>query len=400
LILFDKDIEFMTILIFGDHFTFPEGDASANRVYYYAKGFSEEGFKVHVICFDNSYNSSGDGKIEDIHYYHPFKRKTRSNYFIIRRWHKFRKYIDTLVLLTKISRGDKATTMIVYAMNLMTHLFAWYFSRISGAKLIRECSEHPLRHYHGNFLIRNYGLLKMKTESYLCDGIFCISRFLVNYFKTNGISEAKLFLIPSTVDPFLFTESVEENPVPFSYIGYFGGLTFERDNIDILIEAFAIVTSTHPDIHLVLGGFCSEDERKQLENFIREFNISSKVVLLEYLTRKEILKYIKHSDILIMVRSNDENTKASFPSKLTEYLAASKPVITVNVGEIADYLTDGLNCFIVEPGDINGLADKISYVLGNYNTAMEIAQQGYKLTSGIFSYRYQADRCIKFIATL
>ena len=33
----------MTCIIFGDAFTFPDGDASTNRVYTYARGFLEHG---------------------------------------------------------------------------------------------------------------------------------------------------------------------------------------------------------------------------------------------------------------------------------------------------------------------------------------------------------------------
>jgi glycosyltransferase involved in cell wall biosynthesis len=164
--------------------------------------------------------------------------------------------------------------------------------------------------------------------------------------------------------------------------------------------AFAMITSKHPDLNLVVGGFCSKNERKQLENLILEYKISLKVVLLKYLTRQEIIRYIIHSDILVMVRGNDMESQASFPCKLTEYLATSKPVVTVNVGEISDYLTDGVNSFLVEPGDCNGLAEKLDYVLNNYELALEIAQRGKQLTSTIFNYNFQAKRIIQFIETL
>jgi hypothetical protein len=39
----------MSVVIFGDVFTFPEGNAATNRVYTYAKGFIENGIDVHVI---------------------------------------------------------------------------------------------------------------------------------------------------------------------------------------------------------------------------------------------------------------------------------------------------------------------------------------------------------------
>ena len=70
----------MSFVIIGDAFTFPEGTAATNRVHTYARGFFENGIAVHVICFGNYYNNEGDGIYNGINYYHPFKKRKRSNY--------------------------------------------------------------------------------------------------------------------------------------------------------------------------------------------------------------------------------------------------------------------------------------------------------------------------------
>jgi len=389
----------MAIVIFGDNFFFPEGDASTNRVYTYANGLSENGTDVHVVCFANEFIEKGEGNVKDINYYHPFGQAERHKYFLVRRWQKFIKYFKTIALFRRISKKEKITSVIVYTMRLSTHLFGWYLSRISGAKLVMECSEHPLIYYQKGFLKKTEGKIKVYLESRFTDGILCISRFLIDFFKSEGVPESRLMLLPSTVDTGRFTEKVDR-PVPYSYIGYFGGLTFNRDNIDVLVRAFALITDKHPDIHLVIGGFCSDSERQKLENLIVELNVSPKTNLLKYLPRTEILKYIIHSDILVMVRARDLETQASFPSKLTEYLATLKPVVTVNVGEIPDFLTDGVNAYLVEPGDSDALARKLDYVLNNYNQALEIAKQGKQLTETVFNHNYQAKRMMQFMESL
>lgn len=67
----------MSLIIFGDLFTFPEGDASTNRVHTYAKGFIENGINVHVICFENEYITNSDGLTNGFHFYHPFGQRKR-----------------------------------------------------------------------------------------------------------------------------------------------------------------------------------------------------------------------------------------------------------------------------------------------------------------------------------
>jgi glycosyltransferase involved in cell wall biosynthesis len=386
----------MGIAIIGDMFSFPEGNAATNRIYTYANGFIKNNVNTYVICLRNDYLVKGNGVLDGIQYFNPINQIKRNDNFLIRNWFKAVKYLNTLRLVKRINKQEKISAIIVDTQLSLTFLFSYYLAKRIGTKLIVEKNEHPLRLYQKNVLKKGQGIIKQYFESRLCDAIFCISRFLVEYYQAHGIPQHKLFLVPSTVDPDRFTQTGEK-PLPYNYIGYFGGLTFIRDNIDVLIKAFSLISEKHPDVHLVIGGFCSEKERKKIEDLILDLNISMKVILLKYLTRHEIIRYIIHSDILVLVRGKDMESQASFPSKLTEYLATSKPVVTVNVGEISDYLTDGVNSFLIEPGNCDILAEKLDYVLNNYKSALEIAQVGNQLTSGIFNYNFQAKRMIEFI---
>ena len=389
----------MSIVIFGDIFTFPEGNASTNRVHTYAKGFIENGIKVHVISFESLYNVDGNGEINGISFYLPFGQVNRSKYFVVRQYKKLLKYLNTIRLLNQINKYERIIAINICTNLLLTHLFAWVLAKFYNSKLIIESNEHPLRYYQNGALKKKLGVLKFHIESNLCDGIFCISHYLMDFYKSKGVDNRKLFLVPSTVDPARFSK-VSERPIIQPYIGYFGGLTFKRDNVDILIRAFARISSVHLEMQLVLGGFCSESEKKQLLDLIAELNIQSKVQLLGYLKREEIITYITNAYILVMVRSNDLQSKASYPSKLTEFLACSVPVISVNVGEIPFYLSDGVNAFLVEPENTDALAYKLDYVINNYDQAKKVGQKGKELTETIFNYSYQAKRMIVFINSL
>lgn len=389
----------MSIVIFGDTISFPEGNAATNRVHTYAKGFTENNINVHVICFASNYLDNPVGIINKINYYHPFGQTKRNNYFLIRRWLKFTKYIKTVFLFREISKNDKITAINVWSESLLVHIFIYLLSKSFKTKIILERSENPLRHCKDNFIDQRFGQLKMTIEKVLYDGFFCISRYIVDFYEKKGVDHKKILLVPSTVDPDRFIIKGEK-PLQYNYIGYFGALTFERDNVDLLIKAFGKIIAMHSDVHLVLGGFSSEGSRNQIISLIEELNIGNKVHLLEYLSRAEITNYIVHSDILIMVRKNDMQAQASYPSKLTEYLATSIPVVTVNVGEIKDYLSDGINVFMVEPEDCDALAEKIDYVLNNYEYAQKVAQKGKELTGTIFNYNFQAKRMIGFINEL
>ena len=389
----------MVVVIFGDNFSFPEGDAATNRIYSYAKGFIENSVTAYVICNRNDYLENGNGILDSIEYFNPINKSERSNSYLVRNWSKVAKYFNTVRLIKRINSQERISAIIADTDDSITYLFSYFVAKRIKTKLISEKSEHPLRLFQQNGFKKVQGLIKLRIESGLCDGIFCISRLLEDFYRNYGLPQGRLILIPSTVVPGRFIQS-DEKPLDYSYVGYFGGLTFNRDNIDVLINAFALTSEKHPDIHLVVGGFCSADERTRLKNLILDLKMSSKILLLDYLARTEIVRYIVHADILVMVRAKDFETSASFPSKLAEYLSTSKPVITVNVGEISDYLTDNVNSFIIEPGNQIELAEKMSFVLDNYETALKVGQRGKELTDTVFNYNFQAKRMIGFINSL
>ncbi len=389
----------MSIIIFGDLFSFPEGLAATNRVYTYAKGFKENNVEVYVICFSNDYLDHPNGISDGITYYNPFQQKTRSGFFLVRRWQKVMKYVRTYSILRSINKKDKIIAINRWSDTTFTQFYAWLLSGVLGAKVITECNEHPLRYHQQGKVKRVVGKIKFYIDSSLSHGILCISRYLVNFHLDRGVKKRKLLLVPSTVDPGRFV-GAGERVIDNFYIAYFGSLSIGRDNIDLLIKSFASFNTLNPTTNLVLGGFCSPVEKMKIDNIVHQLGIESKVKIIAYLTRSEILKYIIHADILVMVRAKDIESDASYPSKLTEFLATGRPVVSVNVGEVSDYLTDGINAYLVQPGNVEELAEKLTYIYNNYDAAKVVGIKGEELVHSVFNYNYQAKRMIKFIQSL
>jgi glycosyltransferase involved in cell wall biosynthesis len=203
----------------------------------------------------------------------------------------------------------------------------------------------------------------------------------------------------STVDTERFAIKKEMN-LPYKYIGYFGSLSFERDNLDLLINAFAKITTKHPDIRLTLGGFATETELEEMHHLIQQLQLNDKVNVLKYLPREDVVQHILNAHVLVMVRKKNFESEASFPSKLTEYLSTAIPVISVSIGDINVYLKDKETAFLTEPGNVNQLADQLDYVLSNYQFAAEVGKRGKELTDTLFNYKTQSNKLYHFIKSL
>jgi glycosyltransferase involved in cell wall biosynthesis len=389
----------MGIIIFGDLFTFPEGNAATNRVYTYAKGFLEQGIKPYILCFGNEYKEESGGSINGVQFYHPLDQKKRNRYFIIRRWHKFKKFFRTLLILKEINKKDKITAIICYTNLLQTQSYGFLLSRTFKAKMVLEISEHPLRNYQGFFLRRLLGKLRILLETRLCDGIICISRYLIDFYLKKGVSSTRLFLVPSTVDSERFRTS--ESPIlNFEYIVYCGNLNLSKDGVDILIKSFAKISEKFPKINLVLIGTGKAVEESLLTNIASMLNIQERLYFLGQITRTDVPNYLKNAKVLALSRPSSIIADAGFPSKLTEYLAVGKPVVVTKVGEIPNYLEDGKNAFLSPPGSVEAFSEKLDFVLSNYEFAKKVALKGQQLTLTVFNYNFQAGKIIAFINTL
>jgi glycosyltransferase involved in cell wall biosynthesis len=390
----------MSIIIIGDSFTFPEGNAATNHAYTYAKGFIENGAEVYVVCTRNEYLEKYDGISEGIKYFHPYARKVRSRHFIMRRWYGARKYIKTFTLLRRINREDKILTLNLWTYRLKTKLFAYFLARCFRTKLILERSEHPLRVFKEGTILSIIDELGVMIERKLYDGVFCMTNYLIEFYKSEGYNPARLFLVPSTVDTGRFKIN-SLPPLNFNYILYCGSLTILKDGVNILVESFNKISAKHPGINLVLiGKGDTADEEIIVRNLVSSLRMNGRIHLLGQLPRTEVPAYLVNAKVLALARPKSKIADAGFPSKLTEYLSTGNPVVVTRVGEIPFYLKDSENAFLVEPDDSAAFAGRLDYVLDNYELAKEVGIRGKELTETVFNYKYQAKRMLDFIQSL
>ena len=390
----------MAIVIIGESFSFPEGNAATNRVHTYAKGFTENGITVHVIAFNSQYISNGDGVTNGIYYYHPFGQKIRSKYFIIRRWYNFIKYFKVIKIANEINKKDKIIAINCWMESLYMQFFFFTLSKYLKSKMISERSEHPLRNFQTSFFRKIQGECIAYIAAILSNGIFCISQYLVDFYKRRNISPKKLFLVPSTVDTGRF-QIRQGSPLTFEYILYCGSLTLYKDGVNILIESFKRLIEKYPEINLVLiGKGDTPKEEIIIKDLVASLNIKKKVFFLGQLSREVVPIYLNNAKILALARPTSMVADAGFPSKLTEYLATGVPVVVTEVGDIPVYLKDQENAFLSKPGNIDAFADKLDFVLDNYDFAIRVASKGKELTNTIFNYSFQAKRMIDFIYSL
>ena len=185
--------------------------------------------------------------------------------------------------------------------------------------------EHPSYSMHKDRLAKNYKLIASKA-----DVIFTVADELVNFFQGLG-REKDTHFIANGVDLESYEnlnvkipEDIKNLPKPIiTYIGHIQN----RVDLEILEHVF----KSNPDKSFVMIGQTWPVYLKSLREKSPEVKLMDKYKNVHYLGRKpyaEAIKYMLNSDVLIIPHREDKFLKYTSPTKLFQFLAAGKPVVS------------------------------------------------------------------------
>ena len=129
-------------------------------------------------------------------------------------------------------------------------------------------------------------------------------------------------------------------------VGWLGRMT-EIKRADHLLRAFARV-DTDADLVLVGDG----PLRADLEVLAGELGIRDRTHFTGF--RSDVGTIYAASDAIVLTSANEGT-----PVSVIEAQAAGKPVVSTDVGGVRDVVTDGVSGFVVPPGDIDAVADRL-----------------------------------------
>jgi glycosyltransferase involved in cell wall biosynthesis len=156
-------------------------------------------------------------------------------------------------------------------------------------------------------------------------------------------------------------------------IMYHGSLV-ERNGLDLAVQALDQVRRSVPSGELRIYGrrtafldrVMGEAHDKGLGDSVHYFGPKS---------LEELVPEIAACDVGVIPNHRSAFTEINTPTRIFEYLACGKPVITPRATGICDYFADGSLVFF-EIGKANDLAKQIEYVFYNPAEVYEIVKRG------------------------
>lgn len=134
-----------------------------------------------------------------------------------------------------------------------------------------------------------------------------------------------------------------------------------------LITALAVI----PEAQLIIIG--EGTERHQLESFIHEQNMHSRVYLKGALPHTEVFTHLRHADLFVLNSSYE-----GLPHIILEAMAAGAPVIATDAGGTGEIVKHEYNGLLVSSTDTEELRSCITMLLNNKALRDKLVRNGYE----------------------
>ena len=171
-----------------------------------------------------------------------------------------------------------------------------------------------------------------KNSRRFADGHLVISRYLFNRVIKMGFQQKNVMIHRMGCDinkyqglsKKMSREFLSINPSSKIFV-YLGQL-YPKDH-QLLVESFALLLKkTVKDVELFIVG----------NNTPLIFDLPTKIHYTGWVSKEEYKHYLSASDICLLPLSLTKANKARWPSKITDYLAAGKPVIATSAGDVEE----------------------------------------------------------------
>jgi len=159
---------------------------------------------------------------------------------------------------------------------------------------------------------------------------------------------------------------------------YLGRLVPEK-GIDCLLDAIKLIKDEK--FKALIIGYGSLKYFRRLQLKLQRYRIQKKVFIIPGVEHNDVPIYLTIADIFILPTLHWEG----LPFSIVEAFKFRLPVIASHIGGIPEIVEDGINGFLVPPGDMKLLSEKIKILIRDKRLRKSFGSFGYKTVVDRFS---------------
>ena len=141
------------------------------------------------------------------------------------------------------------------------------------------------------------------------------------------------------------------------HVVFLGKLVEKKGILDLLKAFSTVVNESSMPVYLYCGG---DGDLVMIEELIERLGIKDSVKILGWIEGNTKIRLLQDADVLVLPSYNEV-----LPMSILEAMAYGVPVVATRVGGIPDAISNGIEGFLIEPGDIDGIATSILKIINN-----------------------------------
>lgn len=256
---------------------------------------------------------------------------------------------------------------------------AWVAHRMTGIPYSVSCRAHDI--------FRTQRLLAEKLGE--AAFVRTVSNFARDFLleRVPGLDPAKMHVIHSSVDLGVIPELGPPPTNPF-HVLYVGALQ-ERKGIDVLLRALTRIDI--PGWHCSIAGMGPEEAK--LKAMAKDLGLSDRVAFLGSQDFAQVSRlYESASVVAVPSVIGPKGRTEGIPNVAIEGLAFHRPVISTRVSGIPELIRHKETGWLIEPGSVEALADAMTEIHADPETAYAVARGGRRFVESEFSLETNARR--------
>jgi len=156
------------------------------------------------------------------------------------------------------------------------------------------------------------------------------------------------------------------------------GRMVEKKGLEYGIRAFSKVHSRFPHTEMRIIG--DGPRFGELQRLVCSLALNSSVKMLGYMSHDQYAVQSKAAHIFVQpsVTASDGDSEGGAPTTLLEMQAMGVPIVSTYHDDIPQVVVAGKSAFLVEERDVDGLAEKIGFLVENPQIRGEMGSEGRK----------------------
>ena len=303
------------------------------------------------------------------------------------------KYIETYCDGNKLCKACKS---ILSYMNFIYLLLFWrpdlvhvhssfgasFFRKLPFIFLSSFLNIKIINHIHGSDIDSLYTNASKEKQKLViktfkkCDKVIVLSEEWIKRY--NGIIDYSKIEVVENYS-ILHEEAFEKRNNENKQILFLGFLSKDKGCFDIP-SILKKVTETIPNITLVMAGSGEKRDIEKIKNEIKINEISSNVVLPGWIKGKEKRLLLENSDVFLL-----PSYREAMPMSILEAMGYGMAIVSTDVGGIPQLIKNGINGFMLKPGDITGIANALIEILSKDSNLKEMGNESLNIVKNKYS---------------